>query len=481
MDSFALVIFGITSNLAQIKLIPALYDMEEAGLLPEDCVILGISRTAQTKAEIEQYVHGVLQKENRHHQHPVDSTVANRLIQRFFHLAGEAHTANLYADLKTFLDDYAKTTKGCHNRIFYLATFPDLYQSIFEHLKTSGLNSEVKGWARLMIEKPIGNDLPSAKKLNQLLNTYFREEQIYRLDHYLGKETLQNILSFRFANDFVEPLLNSQYVDHIQVSTLEDFGIGARGGYYDSVGALKDVGQNHLLQMIAFACMEAPTSFDNDAITRERLAILQNLVPDPASLVLGQYQGYTNEPNVSKDSTKDTYFAFKTEIRNRRFKDVPIYVRAGKHLAQDADEITFVFKPFPNGPLKNNLQSTQDSSALIFRLEPNEAIVFKMLTKKPGHDMQLEPAYMQYCYRESAANLPDPYEKLIADAIAGDQTFFNDAAEVEAQWDFIDKLLAHAPKVIQYPKGSWGPSEADALIKKDGRSWLEPSMAFCKI
>lgn len=480
MDTFALIIFGITSNLAQIKIIPALYDMEDKGLLPSDMTVVGLARKPMSEADMAHLVHKALHTENRHHTHHIKPDIEKRVAARFHYVSGEVHDPALYTSLGLALNTFAEKSSGCHNRIFYLATYPDLYQTIFDQLKTSGLNEQDNGWVRVMIEKPIGNDLKSSKAMNHLLTSYFDETQIYRLDHYLGKETLQNILSFRFANDFVEPLLTNQHIDHIQVSTLEDFGIGARGGYYDSVGALKDVGQNHLLQMIAFACMNTPLDFTNETVTRERLKILQALAPLPSTLVLGQYEGYRNEPHVASDSLRDTYFAFKTEIRTKRFGHVPIYVRGGKYLAQDADEITFVFKKYPGGPLKKDLRA-EDRSALIFRLEPNEAIVFKMVTKKPGHGLELEPAYMQYCYRESARYLPDPYEKLIADAMRGEQTFFNDAAEVETQWAFIDQLVKDAPKPSVYARGSWGPPEAVALLEKDGRAWLEPSMAFCTI
>lgn len=477
MESFALIIFGITSNLAQIKLIPALYDMEVSGLLPDDMIVVGIARKVLRKTEFKAYIEHTLRAKNRHHAHAIDSDIMEKLVGRFQYVQGEAADEMFYSTLHHHLDQQQKAGKACHNRIFYLATYPDLYQVIFENLQKSGLGKQDTGWVRLMIEKPIGNDLKSAQDLNRMLHRYFDEDQIYRLDHYLGKETLQNIITFRFANDFVEPLLNHEHIDHIQITTAEDFGIGARGGYFDSVGSLKDVGQNHNLQMIAFATMDAPAEFSNQAITDKRLHVLQNLVPDPKSLVLGQYKGYTNEPNVDPHSTKDTFFAFKTELDVPRLKGVPMYVRGGKYLAGDADEISIVFKPHPTSLLKDG----HESSVLIFRLEPNEAIVFKILTKKPGHQLKLEPAYMQYCYRHTAKDLPDPYEKLIADAMRGDQTFFNDSDEVEAQWEFIDKLLTQAPPVIPYERGSWGPGESDKMIRADGRAWLEPSMAFCQI
>ncbi len=480
MDAFSLVIFGITSNLAQIKLIPALYDLAEKNLLPKDIRILGVARKPMGEAEFKQYIETVVRAENRHHQHDIKKDVLDHLLTLMHYQAGDVGDNSFYPALKTTLDQTTAEGNACYNHIFYLATYPDLYHTIFEQLQASGLNNQEKGWVRLMIEKPIGNDLQSAKALNALLLQYFSEDQIYRLDHYLGKETLQNILTFRFGNGIFEPLFNAEYVDHIQVTALEDFGIGKRGGYYDSVGSLKDVGQNHLLQMLAFATMSAPKEFSNQAITEERVKILRELVPHPEALVLGQYEGYTDEAHVKANSSTDTYFAFKTELKNERFRGVPMYVRGGKKLAQTATEISVVFKN-PHNRLFGHLHAGNEPSVLIFRIQPNEAIVLKILTKKPGLDVELETAYMQFCYRELATELPDPYERLIYDCLSGNQTFFNDSAEVEAEWAFIDPLVRKSMKPALYKPGSYGPKQANQLIEADGRAWLEPSMAFCKI
>lgn len=482
MDSFALIIFGITSNLAQIKLIPALYDMAEKGLLPENVSIIGSARKPQSPEEFRDYIISVLKLENKHHQHPIDETVLQTLLSKMHYVDGQLDDPNFYQKLESFLDQLSSEGKGCDNRIFYLATYPDLYQSIFENLKESGLSNQNNGWVRLMIEKPIGNDLESAKKLNKLLDSYFDESQIYRLDHYLGKETLQNILTFRFGNDIFEPLINKEYVDHIQITATEDFGIGMRGGYFDKVGMLKDTGQNHQLQMLAFATMESPAEFSNRAVTDSRIEILKNLQPIPEKVVFGQYEGYKMEPNVDPDSQIDTYYALKTFINNDRFRDVPIYIRAGKKLKQTVTEISIVFKNHPNRLFKDSSLGDQPN-VLIYRIQPNEGIVVKIVTKKPSHEVELEPEYMQFCYRldPQSHSMPDPYEKLIADTIRGDQTFFNDAEEVEAQWKFIDPLVKSSQSPEIYPVGSWGPSQADELIEADGRKWLEPSMEFCRI
>lgn len=482
MDSFALIIFGITGNLAQIKLIPVLYDMVEKGFLPEGMVIVGVGRKQMTKEEFQNYFHRTLHLENIHHKHEIKEDVFKKLCQRIHYIDGNADSKDFYPRLKKFLQTLEKEGFHCNNRIYYLATYPNLYSHIFEGLKRNDLNKQNNGWVRLMIEKPIGYDLESAKDLNHLLLKYFTEDQIYRLDHYLGKETLQNILTFRFSNGTFEPLINKEFIDHIQITAAEDFGIGARGGYYDLVGALKDVGQNHQLQMLAFTTMDAPSQFSNEAVTKERLKILQKLTPLPKDIVFGQYQGYRNEKNVDPQSQIDTFYALKTYINNERFRDVPIYIRAGKELKQTVTEISIIFKN-PVNKLLRNLQSGDEPNVLIYRIQPNEGIVLKILTKVPGHETKLEPQYMQFCYRIDPHGhyIPDPYERLLFDTIKGDQTFFNDAEEVEAQWAFVDPLVSTRGKPFIYEPGSWGPKEADQLLEKDDRAWLEPSMEFCRI
>lgn len=475
-ESLALVIFGITGNLAQIKLIPALYDMAEKGLLPEKMSIIGNARNPKSQKEIEDYISGVLHSENVHHKHEIKPEILGSLLKKVSYIDGNLDDGNFYNNLKSHLEKM-----GCSNIIFYLATYPELYAHVFEGLQKEGLSRQTGGFVRLMIEKPIGNDFESAKSLNRLLLKYFSEDQIFRLDHYLGKETLQNILAFRFANGIFEPLINFEHVDHIQITASEDFGIGNRGGYYDKVGALKDVGQNHQLQMLAFATMDAPNEFTNRAVTDERIKILKSLQPLPERTVFGQYEGYKLEKNVEPNSNTDTFYAFKTEISNERFKGIPIYVRGGKMLAKTVTEISIVFK-IPENRLFKEKQKGMEPNVLVYRIQPNEGIVFKVLVKKPGAEVELDTEYMQYCYKIDPHfhNLPDPYERLISDAIRGDQTFFNDAEEVESQWAFVDPLIQAKDKVPIYPKGSWGPKEADELIEEDGRRWLEPSESFCR-
>lgn len=491
MDSFSLVIFGITSNLAQIKLIPVLYDMEEKGILDKGMHIYGTARSPMSKEEFKNYFYKILHAQNIHHQHEIKEEVFERLSQKIHYLNASLDDPNLYRKLQEYLDK-----SGTHNIMYYLATYPDLYHYVFQNLQKLGMNKQSfsaskqnfpiskqkKTWVRLMIEKPIGNDLKSAVELNKLLLNYFAEDQIFRLDHYLGKETLQNILTFRFSNGVFEPLINKEYIDHIQITAAENFGIAKRGGYYDQVGALKDVGQNHQLQMLAFATMDAPSQFSNKDIIAQRIKILKALKPLSNKVVFGQYEGYRQKEYVDPNSNTDTFYAFKTYIQNERFKDVPIYVRAGKKLTQTVTEISIIFKT-PVNRLFRNMDGTDQPNVLIYRIQPNEGIVLKMLTKVPGHDIKLKEEYMQYCYRVDPFShyIPDPYERLIIDAMRGDKTFFNDAQEVEAQWAFIDPLAKMRKKPIPYIPGTWGPKEADKLIEEDGRAWLEPSMDFCRI
>lgn len=471
MKSLSLVIFGVTSNLAQIKLLPALYDLAKNNMLPASVNIVGIARSPKTREEFHSYVHKVLHTPSRHHKHKIDKNVYDNLCSKLYYLDGNVEDPKLYTKLKKSLNS--------KNKMFYLATYPELYEAIFKNLKKAGLNTQKHGFSRLMIEKPIGTDLKSAKKLNRLLLKFFTEDQIYRLDHYLGKETLQNIINFRFGNGIFEPLINHNYVDNIQITATEDFGIGARGGYYDKVGALKDVGQNHILQMIALSLMEDPVHFSNEAITKERIRVLEKLKPIPESVVYGQYEGYKKEAGVSTNSQTDTYFAFKTELKNKRFRGVPIYVRAGKMLERTVTEVSITFK-VPKNRIFKNIEEGSKHNVLIYRIQPNEGIVLKIMARAQGYDKKIIPAYMQFCYKDLPGEPLDAYENLIQNALEGDQTFFNDAPEIEAQWRFIDKLLKQKKKINIYKKGTWGPKEADEIIKKDGRQWLEPSIEFCK-
>jgi glucose-6-phosphate 1-dehydrogenase len=444
MERFTLVIFGITSNLAQIKLIPTLYDLVSDHKIGPDFTIIGVGRTPMDKSAFNAYISKTLRSPNRHHTHTIDEAIEQNLLAHMEYLPADLTNPKSFETLKQMIVDSPNSL----NRMSYLATFPSLYGSIFENLKKVKLTGQKNGWTRIVIEKPIGHDRDSARALNDLLAEYFTEDQIFRLDHYLGKETFQKILDFRFKDEVVEPQMNAKFIDHIQVTAAEDFGIGLRGSYYDQAGAFKDVGQNHLLQMIALATMNKPQELTGQHMTQERVNILKNLIPEPDSLIFGQYENYRSEKSMAPESNTETYFAFRTHLDNDRFQGVPIYVRGGKYLTKTATEISIIFK---------------DKSVLTYRLGDHGGISLK---NADGSVIE----YMKPAEGDSA----DAYEKLLEDALLGDQTFFNDTPEVDAQWAFTDALLSHmhGKTPIIYPRGSWGPREADELIKKDGRVWL---------
>ncbi|CAN5315341.1 glucose-6-phosphate dehydrogenase [soil metagenome] len=471
-----LVIFGVTGNLAKLKIIPALYDLINHGKLADNSLIIGVGRKDLGENGFVEYIKDVIQEYAKSSQIEIVPEALEHLLKNLRYVHGDITDEEMYLNLKKML----MSDKAHTNTIFYLATYPSLYQHIFESLEKVGLNKSTRGWVRVLVEKPIGNDLSSANALNTLMGQYFNEDQIYRIDHYLGKETVQNILYFRFGNSIFEPIFNKEYIDHIQITSAETKGIGQRGMYYDNVGALKDIGQNHLLQMLALVTMDAPAEMTNDAITKERSKVLAALQPNPEALVLGQYESYVTEENVSPQSVTNTFFALKTEVNTPRFAGVPIYLRGGKMLDKSYAEISVVFKK-PANTLFKKFHTPVVSNVLTFRIQPDEGIALRFLSKSQMGSGVLDAADMEFCYKSVAERLLNPYETLISDAIAGDQTFFNDAAEVEAEWKFIDPLDGKHLVPVVYPDGSNGPQEAAALIQKDRREWLEPSQTFCKV
>ncbi len=471
-----LVIFGVTGNLAKLKIIPALYDLINHGKLADNSLIIGMGRKDLGEAGFRQYIVEVIEKYTTQQHLKIVPEALTHLLKNLRYIKGDITEPHMYEELSKLLHSDESHT----NTLFYLATYPSLYGQIFDSLDRAGLTQSTRGWIRVLVEKPIGNDLSSANSLNTLMNQYFKESQIYRLDHYLGKETVQNILFFRFSNSIFEPIFNREYVDHIQITSIEDFGIGERGMYYDNVGALKDIGQNHLLQMLTLVTMDAPAAMTNEAVTCERIKVLRQLQPDPSHLVLGQYNGYLQEANVNPTSQTNTFFALRTHVNTPRFAGVPIYLRAGKMLNRSMAEISIVFKK-PVNQLFQHFNTPDVSNVLIFRIQPDEGIAMRFLSKKPLEENALNSADMEFCYKSISERLLNPYETLISDAMSGDQTFFNDAAEVEAQWAFIDPLVAAKVSPIIYDAGSAGPQAAEELMTQDGRTWLEPSASFCKL
>ncbi len=466
-----LVIFGGSGDLAYQKLYPALYDIAERGLLPKGEYAIVATGRKYTQKEFESFFQHSLTSDNRHHKHEVKGEVFQTLARHIHFYQGDNREPSFYSGLSKYLDGLVKKGLPCGNRVFYVGVPQNLYSTVFTNIKSSGLHHSPCGWTRVIVEKPIGHDLPSAKIVNKLITSSFSEQQIFRLDHYLGKETLENVLTLRFKNSIFEPLLNNTHLDHIQITAAENFNIFKRGKFYDVTGALKDVGQNHILQMLTIATMERPKDDTDNSIHKARIKLIKSLSAKPSNVVFGQYQSYRKEDFVDPKSQTDTFFAVKLNIKSARFRNVPVYIRAGKQMASWVTEINYVFKsPKPN------------DSVLTVRLQPNEGVAVRLLTKKPGYEKTLEPTYMQFCYKHFFPNESfDAYEKLLQDVFAGRHTFFNTAEEVEALWQFIDPLSKKRSKTVFYQDNSWGPKEAIDLIERDGRKWLEPYHAFCQI
>lgn len=475
---FVFIIFGGSSDNSYQKIYPALYDIAEKGLLPKDFAIIATGRK-YTQEEFYDFFQHSLTSDNRHHKHSIDNDFFKFLEKHISFFPGDNTEFKFYADLNTHLKKLEKEGLPAGNRMFYLGLPQVIYPTVFKNLKTSGLYKSNSGWTRILVEKPIGDSEETAKHYNKIFRSVFSENQIFRLDHYLGKETLENILSFRFENNIFEHLLNKKHLDHIQITAAENFGIAKRGKFYDVTGALKDVGQNHILQMLALATMERPKDGTDKALIKSRLALIKKLKANPKDVVYGQYSSgevsgkkavsYLEEESVQNESKTDTFFAMKLFVNNKRFENVPIYIRAGKQMESWVTEISYVFKSKALG-----------DNVLTVRVQPNEGIALKLLTKKPGYTKTLEPTYMQFCYKHHFPGQTfDAYEKLIQDAFAGKHTSFNTTEEVEALWHFIDPLSNKRTPIRMYKAGGWGPKESSELLEKDGRSWIEPYPAFC--
>ncbi|OGH16680.1 MAG: glucose-6-phosphate dehydrogenase [Candidatus Levybacteria bacterium RIFCSPHIGHO2_02_FULL_40_18] len=478
---FSFIIFGGSGDNSYQKIYPALYDIAEKKMFPENFAIIATGRR-YSEEEFSAFFQHSLTSDNRHHKHSIDSDSFKFLKSHMYFFPGDNTKLSFYKDLDRYLDKLGSEGFHSNNRLFYLGLPQSIYPTVFKNVKKSGLNkSRLGGWTRIMIEKPIGYDVASARRYDKMFLDTFSEEQIFRLDHYLGKETLENILSFRFDNNIFENLLHAGYLDHIQISAPENFGIGKRGKFYEETGALKDVGQNHILQMIALATMERPRGDTDKELVRSRIDLIKNLSAKPADVVFGQYTdgevdgkkvvGYRDEESVDPDSEVETFFAFKAHFKHDRFKNVPIYVRAGKQMTTWVTEINYVFKSHNIG-----------DNVLTIRIQPNEGVGLKILTKKPGYAKVLEPTLMQFCYKHYFPEETfDAYEKLLQDAFAGKRTSFNTSEEVEAEWQFIDPLVKNRTPITFHKAGSWGPKEAFDLIEYDGRNWIEPYAAFCQI
>ena len=495
VEPCTLVIFGASGDLTARKLIPALYHLAKDGQMPADFRIIGFARRAKSAASWRAELREALEAFSR--SQPVDAAVWEAFAQRVDYCQGDLADAAAYAKLAAAIRALP-TPELQHNLLFYLATSPSQFSVVAGHLHEAKLlHRDGQGhWQRLVIEKPFGHDLESARDLNHELARFAHEQQVFRIDHYLGKETVQNILTFRFANSIFERLWNRDAVDHIQITVSEKLGVGARGGYYEEAGALRDMLQNHLMQVLALVTMEPPVSLDAEPVRDEKVKLLSSVrrfLPDQVAshVVRGQYRegfvggeaqaAYRNEAKVHPQSDVETFVAAKLFIDNWRWAGVPIYLRTGKALPLSASEVRVQFKPTPNVLFAAQCGPLLDTNALTLRLQPDEGISLRFTGKVPGVGYGLRPVRMHFSYdSEFGAYTPEAYERLLLDAIAGDATLFIRRDEVEQAWEIVDSIRAGwdgrplDPREF-YPAGNWGPHLADELLTQSGRAWREPS------
>jgi glucose-6-phosphate 1-dehydrogenase len=482
----AIVIFGVTGDLARKKLIPAIYDLANRGMLPPSFVVLGFARRDWGDDDFEALS---LKAAKEHARTPWRDEVWARLAGNIKFVGGSFDDDAAFDELAATLDDLRDTHRIQGNAAFYLSIPPAAFPVVLKQLARTGMadNRKSGGWRRVVVEKPFGNDLKSAKELNALVDDVFTANDVFRIDHYLGKETVQNILALRFANTLFDPLWNSKYVDSVQITMAEDVGIGSRAGFYDTAGTARDVLQNHLMQLMAMVAMEEPTSFDAAEIRAEKLKVLRAItVPKSVAegTVRGQYLagwvageralGYLEEDNIPDDSTTETYVAVRLGIQNRRWAGVPFYIRAGKRMPRRVTEIAVMFKGAPHLPFRKADVESLGQNQLVVRVQPDEGVVLKFGSKVPGTTMELRDIAMDFSYGEAFTDSsPEAYERLILDVLIGDRTLFPDAGEVEAGWRVVDPLEAEwaGSKPDPYRAGEWGPRTADELLARDGRTW----------
>jgi glucose-6-phosphate 1-dehydrogenase len=485
----AIVIFGATGDLTHRKLVPALYNLAADGELPPAVAVVGFARRPKTD---EQFRNELGETTKQFSRQEVRDDIWQTFSQSLFYHQSEFEDESGYRSLVKRLDqlDEERGTRG--NRLFYFAAAPEQFEPILKNLKAAGLNKSKEGsWARVIIEKPFGRDLASAQELNRIVSNSFSEDQTYRIDHFLGKETAQNILVLRFANAIFEPIWNARYIDHIQITAAETLGVEGRAGYYETAGALRDMVQNHLLQLLCLVAMEAPTDLSADSIRDEKVKVVRSLRryrPDEIAkwVVRSQYTAgainaepvpaYREEERVNPNSETETYVALRLLLDTWRWSEVPIYLRVGKRLPKSATEISVHFKKAPM-VLFNRDSIEHDQNVLVIRIQPDEGISLRMMAKIPGTSLRIEPVKMDFHYGTSFGKAsPEAYERLLLDAMSGDATLFARRDEVEEAWAFIDTIenawsSRAAPSLTFYPAGSWGSEEADELLAREGRAW----------
>ncbi|TLM87733.1 glucose-6-phosphate dehydrogenase [Pseudarthrobacter sp. NamE5] len=486
----SLVLFGVTGDLARKKLMPAVYDLANRGLLPPSFALVGFGRrpwsdedfAAQVKSSVQSYA-----------RTPFDEAVWNQLSEGIRFVQGEFDDDGAFERLGETIKelDDVRGTRG--NHAFYLSIPPKAFEQVCRQLSKHGLaQAEGEKWRRVVIEKPFGHDLESARKLNDIVESVFPQDAVFRIDHYLGKETVQNILALRFANQLFEPLWNANYVDHVQITMAEDIGTGGRAGYYDGVGAARDVIQNHLLQLLALTAMEEPISFNADHLRAEKEKVLAAVkLPEDLSThsARGQFtggwqggeqvQGYLEEEGIPADSTTETFAAIRVDIHTRRWSGVPFYLRAGKRLGRRVTEIAVVFKRAPNLLFRDHAEDDFGQNAVVIRVQPDEGVTIRFGSKVPGTQMEVRDVTMDFGYGHSfTESSPEAYERLILDVLLGEPPLFPRHEEVELSWKILDPFEEYWATLNEQPEpyapGSWGPASADELLARDGRTWRRP-------
>jgi glucose-6-phosphate 1-dehydrogenase len=485
-----LVIFGVTGDLSRKKLMPAVYDLANRGLLPPGFGLVGFARREWTDQDFEQVV---LEAVKQHARTPFDEAVWAQLRQGIRFVVGEFDQDEAFDRLTETLAELDRERGTMGNHAFYLSIPPKSFPLVTEQLRRSGLAEQKDGsWRRVVIEKPFGSDLTTARELNAVVESVFPPDSVFRIDHYLGKETVQNILALRFANQLYEPIWNERYVDHVQITMAEDIGVGGRAGYYDGIGAARDVIQNHLLQLFALTAMEEPVSFDAADLRTEKEKVLSAVhLPADLSTVAarGQYSGgwqggekvlgFLEEDGMSPTSTTETYAALRLDVNTRRWSGVPFYLRAGKRLGRRVTEIAVVFKRAPQYLFAESQTSALGQNALVIRVQPDEGVTIRFGSKVPGAGMQVRDVTMDFGYGHAFTEAsPEAYERLILDVLLGDPPLFPRHEEVELSWKILDPIEEYwesqGGPLEQYRPGTWGPPSADELLARDGRVWRRP-------
>ncbi|MEK7142293.1 MAG: glucose-6-phosphate dehydrogenase [Patescibacteria group bacterium] len=460
----SIVIFGIAGDLAKRKLIPALWHLFISGNLPEKFSIVGFARRDWSNDDLKKYVADILKEKNDE----LFSEKINEFANNFSYASGDFNKEESYRALAERLLEIDRKTKSCRAKLFHLSVPPEMYETIFEQMSKGGLSgicANSGGWTRILVEKPFGNDWYTAENLDQKMGSLFKEDQIFRVDHYMGKESVQNILAFRFSNSFLEHLWSNKFIEKINIRLWEKIGIEGRGAFYDQIGALRDVGQNHILQMLAFIAMEDPIIFEAEAIRKSRAKVLSELKIISKEEISrfasrGQYEGYLDELSVKPNSKTETYFRVEARVENERWAGVPFYLESGKGLGKSEVEIEIVFRKKDSCLCPLDANEDVSKNKIIFRIQPNEGIDLYFWAKRPGFEMKLDPKMLSFSYEKNEKDKkpPDAYERVIFDCIMGDQTLFASTEEVLASWKFITPIIENWKDlpILKYKKG-WIP------------------------